>query len=91
VEGFRTTFHARATRTKLSRHTSKTLVISTLASLSVFVGFENRDPTLLTNTILSPSGRAYPDISAQGINFPIIYAGEVMYIDAPVHFSLIPS
>ena len=80
AEGSRTTLCGRPTRTKLSRHTSKILVISTLAAISVFGGFDNGDLTLLTDTIHSETGRAYPDIAAQGVHFQIVLAGEVVGI-----------
>ena len=93
AEGFRTTLSSRPTSKKLSRHTSNTLVIRTLVYISVFVGFDNGDLTLLTDTILSPTGRAYPDIAAQGVNFQIVLAGKVVGISgtscsAPVYIFL---
>ena len=77
---------------KLSRHTSKILVIGTLASLSRFVVFDNGDLTLLMDAMLSPVGRAYPDLSAQGVNFQIVLAGKVVSVlgtscSAPVYIS----
>ena len=90
AEGFRTTLSSRPTRKKLSRHTSNTLVIRTLAYISVFVGFDYGDLTLLTDTTLSATGRAYPDLSAQGIHFQIVLAGKVASVfgtscSAPVY------
>jgi tripeptidyl-peptidase-1 len=56
--------------------------------------FDSGDFTLLTGTIISITGRGYPDISAQAANFQIVRAGEVGSVDgtscsAPVHFPLI--
>ncbi len=57
--------------------------------------FDSRDLTLLTGTtIISTTGRGYPDISAQADNFQIVLAGEVKSVygtscSAPVHFTLI--
>ena len=36
--------------------------------------------SLLTDTLLSTSGRAYPDISAQSMNFQVVLAGKVVNI-----------
>ncbi|KAI0283619.1 tripeptidyl peptidase A [Russula aff. rugulosa BPL654] len=60
--GFSNYFLARPIRTEPSLRTSKALVASILASL---------------NTVLSAAGRGYPDISAQAINFLIVWNGKV--------------
>ena len=57
--------------------------------------FDGKDLTSLTGTIISTTGRGYPDISAQARNFQIVHAGEVKSVfgtscSAPVRFSLIP-
>jgi tripeptidyl-peptidase I len=57
--------------------------------------FDGGDPTLLTGTMISTTGRGYPDISAQAANFQIVHAGEVKSVygtscSAPVHLLLIP-
>jgi tripeptidyl-peptidase-1 len=69
------------------------LVASILASFSVFVCFDNGDLPLLTDIVLSATGRGYPDISAQAAHFQIVVAGEVMSVDGtscsvPVHFPM---
>jgi tripeptidyl-peptidase-1 len=46
----------------------------------VFIYFVNGDPSLLTDILLSASGRAYPDISAQSMNFQVVVAGKVKNI-----------
>ena len=56
---------------------------------------DSGDLTLLMGTIISTTGRGYPDISAQAAKFQIVFAGEVESADgtscsAPVHFHLIP-
>ena len=58
--------------------------------------FDSGDLTLLTgNSIISTTGRGYPDISAQAANFQIVHAGKVQNVygtscSAPVHLPLIP-
>jgi hypothetical protein len=57
----------------------------------LFVGLDNGDLTVLTYTLLSPTGRGYPDISAQGMNFQIVVNKVVMSVagtscSAPVRF-----
>jgi tripeptidyl-peptidase-1 len=57
--------------------------------------FDSEDLTLLTGTMISTTGRGYPDISAQAFNFQIVYAGKVIRMygtscSAPVNFPLIP-
>jgi hypothetical protein len=76
-----------------SLRTSKALVASILASLSVFVCFDNRDLPLLTDTILSTTGRGYPDISAQALNFVIVLDGKLAGVNGtscstPVRFPM---
>jgi tripeptidyl-peptidase-1 len=57
--------------------------------------FDSGDHTLLMGTMISETGRGYPDISAQAENFQIVYAGKVentygTSCSAPVlHFPLI--
>ena len=67
-----------------SLRTSKVLAASIPASLSVFV-FALKTATshfpLLTDTVLSTTGRGYPDISAQGLNYQIVLEGEVVGIN----------
>ena len=58
--------------------------------------FDSGDFTLLTGTIISTTGRGYPDISAQATNFQIVLAGKVEGIygtscSAPVRFRSTPS
>ena len=53
--------------------------------------FDSGDLTMLTGTVISTTGRGYPDISAQAANFQIVRAGEVENVfgtscSAPVHF-----
>jgi hypothetical protein len=76
-----------------SLRTSKALVASILASLSVFVCFDNGDFILLTDTLLSTTGRGYPDISAQALNFQIVLDGTVVGVNGtscstPVRFPM---
>ena len=62
-----------------------------MVSLSALIGFDIRDLTPLTDTVLSTTGRDYPDISAQALNYQVVLAGEVVGVDGtcagtPVRF-----
>jgi tripeptidyl-peptidase I len=53
--------------------------------------FDSGDLSLLTGTIISATGRGYPDISAQAVNYQVVFAGEVVGVDGtsaapPVRF-----